>query len=332
MSGLPPTDENVNIPPAVQALSATADALFKAQFINQDTVQVEGEDDTSGGNEQPAAQEQEVEKETKPGKPLKADIERLYHGEKGRREQLQAQLREAEERMAAMEAQLNARKIAAPVQPPAPTRKQLVTEEEVKEFTPEFIDLVRRVAQEEVIPVASRFENTFTQFDKKVNAVAGVVVQSAQEKMYQYLDQTVPEWREINRNDDFLDWLEGSIPLSGQKRLDMLQSFYGRNDGPQVAKFFQTFLAEHAAVAPRANSTQTPRQPSVSLEQLAAPGRAKSVAPQAPTDDQTPFFTRSQVTQFYADVRRGAFAGRDAERDQLEKQIIAAGAAGRITD
>ena len=106
---------------------------------------------------------------------------------------------------------------------------------------------------------------------------------------------------------------------------------FERNDTPRVQAFFTGFLAEEAALDPASGETGRTEAPAnkVSLENLAAPGRAKSAAAtNAPAEK--PIFTRAQIAKFYADAAAGKFKGRDAERDRLERQIFEAEREGRI--
>ena len=153
-----------------------------------------------------------------------------------------------------------------------------------------------------------------------------------QQQMYAYLDNSLPDWRDINRDDEFLAWLDQIDIFSGQRRKDMLLNAHSQNSGPRVAAFFESFRKEAAALAPKAKASEQPVQktPTVSLDQLAAPGRARSAAPERPADE-TPFISRAQIAKFYADKASGKYRGREQEAVRFERDIAAASSEGRIT-
>jgi hypothetical protein len=145
------------------------------------------------------------------------------------------------------------------------------------------------------------------------------------------LDAQVPNWRELNSNSEFLSWLNLPDAYSGAIRKELLTAAYNRSDANRVAAFFKGFISDEAATNPASYSQPdhvAPRSNKVSLETLAAPGRAKTAAASAPAEK--PIFTRAHITEFYSDVRRGKYAGKEAEKDRIEKDIFAAQREGRI--
>jgi hypothetical protein len=153
----------------------------------------------------------------------------------------------------------------------------------------------------------------------------------ARDNMLGALDEKIPEWRDLNNDQNFLAWLRLPDPFSGAIRHDLLKAAYDQNQTARVQAFFQGFLAEEAAVAPANNAP--PARPGaaparVPLEQFAAPGRAKSAAANAPAEK--PIITRAQVTAFYADVAAGKYRGREAEKDANEAAIFSATNEGRL--
>ena len=149
--------------------------------------------------------------------------------------------------------------------------------------------------------------------------------------MLDHLDTKLANWREINVNDDFKEWLRLPDPYSGAIRFDMLRAAYAENNAPRVLAFFNGFLAEEAALAPSSGEPDPTAETvkKVPLETLAAPGRAKTAAGNnAPAEK--PIFTRAQIAKFYADAAAGKYRGKEVERDRFEKQIFEAEREGRI--
>jgi hypothetical protein len=102
-------------------------------------------------------------------------------------------------------------------------------------------------------------------------------------------------------------------------------------------RFFQAFLNEERATGQLPDTQAPPQAPpapraaAVPLDSLAAPGRAKPASGNgfAGAADK-PVFTRAQISEFYAKVRRGEYAGREQDKDRDEAAIYAAQREGRI--
>jgi hypothetical protein len=269
---------------------------------------------------------------------------------------------EALQRAAALEQQLAATQalLAGIAQPPAPTQvsrqESLVTDKEVQEYGADLIDVVRRAALEAVSPKLRTLEEQFRPVATAVQQMAPVVQHTQQEsqktaadlaheRMCDGLDAQVTDangnsiWEQINAAPEFQAWLDQVDPYAGTKRGAMLAAAYQSHDLPRVAAFFTGFMKEHAAVAPQgqqqtsapAGQTQ-PGTPAVSLASLAAPGTGVGgpVTAGAPNEPGQRVYTRSEIAAFYSDVNRGAYRGRDAEKQALEKDIFNAQKQGRI--
>ena len=115
----------------------------------------------------------------------------------------------------------------------------------------------------------------------------------------------------------------------------MLNTAFRAADAPRVIAFFKGFLNEEVATgqqpAPQPPASPQTRTAAVPLDTLAAPGRAKPAtgadSTSAPADK--PIITRAQIAAFYDQVRRGAYAGRDADKARDEAIIFAAQREGR---
>jgi hypothetical protein len=204
-----------------------------------------------------------------------------------------------------------------------------VTPEDVTTYGPELIDAMKRVALEAVQPELQHVVQQNRQTQQRV-------AQTAQASMYQQLDAQFPEWRSINTNPRFKAWCNSPDVYSGQVRGQLLKAAVQAANAPRTIAFFKGFQNEEVATgnapAPQAEPPQqAPRQAATTLETLTAPGRAKPA-----TGDTTvssadkPIITRQQIKDFYADVRRGVYAGRDEDKRILESRLSLAQREGRI--
>lgn len=310
-------------------------------------------------NPAPAAAEPPGEQlvETNPdGTP---NYENLYKALRGRHaadvrrareaaEAAEARAREALEQLAQVQRQPLPGENFDPKNPP-----KLVTEKEAEEFGPDLIDVMRRVAAETVMPMIAPIATKVGQVEGQAQATAKETERQFLTRMHSSMDAMVPGWSELNRDQKFIDWTQRPDVYSGLNRQELLQRAWYAGDSNRVAAFFQGFLAEEAATDPAAAEerqralagqvghappAQAPGQPApngqhqaaprVTLEQLAAPGRARAaVTPPA----GKPTWTAEGIAAFYQDVAAGKFRGRENERAATEADLMAAQREGRIT-
>lgn len=214
---------------------------------------------------------------------------------------------------------------AAHTTPPELQASSLLTPQEIADYGPEFLDVVGKKAREIAGAEVASLKQQIEQLSRGMQTTTQMTMAQARDAMLAQLDEKLPEWRNLNTDQNFLSWLRLPDPFSGAIRQDLLNAAYEQNNAPRVQAFFQGFLAEEAVVAPaNAPSATTPgaAPARVPLETFAAPGRAKSAAASAPAEK--PIITRAQVAQFYADVAAGKYRGREAERIENEGLIFAA--------
>lgn len=333
-----PVDPSTPVPAAVKRASAKSDELHK-QIYSKDAPPAEP---TPPADAPPAAPPAEaaappppvVTPEVTPAPPPAeppVDWKARYESAQGRLRRQDRIIGDYEARLAGLEATIASMHAAPTPGPTAPTSS--LTPAEVETYGQEFLDVVAKRAQEVVSPEVVALKKQVEDLQKQLGSTAEVVASDARSRMLRDLDQTVPRWRQLNRDEKFLDWLDLSDTYSGAIRHHLLKDAFARNDTDRVRAFFQGFLDTEAAAAPPLDPTATPPASppgdKVPLETFAAPGRAKSAAP-PPSPAEKPFFTRAQVTQFYVDVASKKYAGRDDEKRRLEQLIIEAGAEGRI--
>jgi hypothetical protein len=256
---------------------------------------------------------------------------------------LETQIQELRQQTLAQQTLLaNMSKPAAPAPAPAPTK--LVSDEETKEFGSDLIDVIRRAAREEVMaevgpliekrlqPVAQRAEMAHT----AAAATSQEVARRSQDDVLALLADEVPDWEQVNADEAFITWLQQPDAYSGEKRHDLLKRAFIRYDGPRVVAFFKGFLQEHAAVtaAPAqqpANPAASPAgTPKVQMKDLVAPGTPKQGSAVTPGSQAKRIWSSPEISQFYRDVSRGVYKGREKEAKQMEADIFLAQREGRV--
>jgi hypothetical protein len=221
---------------------------------------------------------------------------------------------------------------AAPSQPePTAPQARLITPVEETEYGAEMIDVIGRRAKEVLSPEVQTLKAEIEGLKRQIGGVSNVIVQDARQKMFADLDAALPSWRVQNNDQNFISWLGLPDEYSGAIRHSLLTQAFAQNQTSRVLAFFKGFLANEATPRPAGTASEISgaEAPKVSLESLAAPGRARQTGGTPPPAEK-PVITRAQIRDFYRAVNQGAYAGRDAEKLAIEKAILQASAEGRI--
>lgn len=342
-------DPDVKIPAAVRAASARSEQLFNSlrdqpaegseEVTSQGNPELEAATLAQGAPAQPTEQSAKAEQQPQTPPPAQAQPEgeesweHKYKSMHGRFLRSQEQLRTMSEQITNLQSVIASMQVAPATanQIPELDAEKLITPEEANDYGEDFLKVVGKKAREELAPVIKGYQAKIAELEQKLNGVSGAVQQSSHEKLLAKLDQDMPKWRELNTNEAFLDWLRLPDPYSGAIRHDMLKAAYAQGNPSRVLAFFNGFLAEEAVVAPAGqepDATVT-KVPKVPLQNLAAPGRAKTAA-SANAPAEKPIITRAQIAAFYADLAAGKYRGRDAEKNKAEAMIFEAQRDGRI--
>ena len=166
------------------------------------------------------------------------------------------------ERMQQLEQQLTAQKIrGTPDTTETPRVKpKLVTEEEARDYGDEFLTVVGKRAREEYAPEFDELASRLKRLEGRVEGVGSVIEKTQVNDVYGTLAGVVPNWRDVNRSDQFKTWLQYPDPFSGRKRHDMLLEAFSGHDAGRVVAFFKGYLTE-AAGLPQAQSNGTGSAP-----------------------------------------------------------------------
>ncbi len=323
---LAPEDTNVIIPESVKRAAALAESFYRPQ-PDPNAPPATPQPDPNATPVAAATPAPAAPAPAAPAAPPTAEEwENRYKAMKGRYDQSQLQLGEMQQQITQMGTELHHLQTARAAPPVAPTK--LITEQEQKDYGDEFLTVVRKAATEEFAPVVDGLKQEVTTLRERLASKANQDVWAA-------LDQTVPEWRTINKSPAFINWLSLRDTYSGAIRRVLLNDAFRAADAPRVLSFFRGFVTDEAATgsaplspAPATAALAPVRQAAVSLEVLAAPGRAQSSP--ASAAGEKPVFTRAQIRDFYDDVRLQVYLGRDAEKGQIEQAIFAAQREGRV--
>jgi len=257
-------------------------------------------------------------------------LQGMYNAEVPR---LTAQINESNQRLGQMEQLIASMQVRAPVAQAQPAPQSVLTEDEVEEYG-ESIDIMRKVFQEASTKDQERIgqlENALRQLHgqivPRVEQLATNQAQSADQNFWAALSRTVPDWREVNADPRFQDWLLQVDSLSGNSRQVYLENAQQSLDADRVAYFFASWAEENGTAAEARNNRPAAAS---ELERQVVPGRSRNTG--APTGNQLKTYTPKDIADFFADVRMGKYKGREEDRGKIERDIFAAQRDGRIVN
>jgi hypothetical protein len=141
-------------------------------------------------------------------------------------------------------------------------------------------------------------------------------------------------WRQLNDAPAFLSWLSELDQFSARPRIELLREAYAQGDANRTGRFFKSYLAEHTAPPGSRAPAHTQLNGSAGrmrLEELAAPGRAAASGTNGGASPERRMWTNREIGAFYRDVQRGVYRTRQADKDRIEADILAAASEGRVT-
>lgn len=229
-----------------------------------------------------------------------------------------AQIRDLEQQLADRDQTIESLRSAPQQNSTTEEKKTLATPEELEEYGEDFVTFVQRIAD----TAAQRHTERLT---PRIEEIRGEVSksgqQAAQNRVYTFLDNNVPIWRERNRDPGFLGWLNDMDPMSGQPRKQLLLQAFEAGEAQRVANIFQAY-------GPVEKQPDQSTSSKVPLDQLAGPQRpAPAGQPQETPKPET--WSRADIEKFYTDVQKGKIKGE--EKDKKERDLASAMADGRIS-
>jgi hypothetical protein len=172
-----------------------------------------------------------------------------------------------------------------------------LTQKDVDDYGPDVLDLAQRAALHAMTPELQRL-------DAQNESLSQQLAQERRRGLHQTLDSSLPNWREIDDDPRWRQWLLLSDPLNGRPRQALLNEAIARGDATRVLTFFRGFLAE----APQGQQPQRQSPP--------------------PTGGGGRVYSREDIKRYSDLYRRGRIPEADYQR--LSADIHAASKEGRI--
>jgi hypothetical protein len=127
--------------------------------------------------------------------------------------------------------------------------------------------------------------------------------------MYQLLDAKIPDWRTINQDQGFVQWLSEKDVYSRKTKNDLLLDAYAAGDVETVANMFGGFKA----IAQEDNQDQDDLAPSSTTS-----GSVDN------TQSAQTTITRAYISKFYQDVALGRYKGKEKLMNEIHAKIDSA--------
>lgn len=246
----------------------------------------------------------------------------------------QSDLETAKQQIADLKEQLQS-KPKAEVEAPRNT----FTPEEIADYGEDLLDIMGRKAREivetEYQPTINQLNGQITELQQRLGETRQTVQKVETNEVFAYLDREVADWRKVNVDPAFHEWLDNIDPYSGKTRKALMIEAFDRKNAHQVKAFFDGFNKENAAIIP--NSTDptpsgqggTESGSTLNLGNYVAPGAGRSGgAADAPTNRR--IWKSTEISSFYSDVQKGRYRNRPEDKARIEADIIAATREGRV--
>ena len=177
--------------------------------------------------------------------------------------ELRQRINNTESLLASMQA------VQAPAAPAEPSATELpeVTEDEIRQFGPDLVDLIGRVAERTLLPqIDSRVQplgDRIAAGEQSASQTVKDELKSNRDKLLDTLTTAVPEWTQQNEDKVFLRWLNENDPYAGVPRGALLTNAFNSNNAEVVIAIFKGFQTENAVVTPEGEVTPpvTPEEP-----------------------------------------------------------------------
>lgn len=272
--------------------------------------------DEAATTENPPDQNAEVER-------LKAELERAQQAYNTLRGKYDSELPELYRSVKALTEEVASLKSAPAPQKPAETVPEVVTA--LQESHPAMVEAITYLAKKAASEaINSAVSDTVKPLEERLNMTARTVKETAEERFERTLDEQVKgDWRMIDKDPKFIEWLNVSDRYTGVTRLDLLRRAYQSGLAGTVANFFNDYLSETGQL----NNPAPPK----SKSNLVAPSSSSNKAKQ-PVPTEIEPISRRDLVQFSNDLISGKYVGREEEQKKMQAKIDRAIAAGRITD
>lgn len=222
---------------------------------------------------------------------------------------------ELRSRTAEVMASYHAPKPSATKSDPEPVPDEV---KKLQEDLPEAFKTMAYLAKKEVKAELGNLDGKFKEVEQRITS-------TTQESFFDRLDGRVADWEVINKQPDFLNWLQTPEGYSGKTYHDLLQNAVDSRDLERTAKFFNDF--KKSRETPPTQPTPPKQEPKTN--KFTAPPKGAGAQPPKPAPE-VETVTTSFIKNFGNEIAQGKWKGKEAEVEAINKKINIALAAGKV--
>ncbi len=248
-------------------------------------------------------------------------LQGMFNAEVGK---LQQQVKELVAQNTALNQHLAEAK--APTKQPQP-KDDLVTDKDREEFGTDLLDVSRRVAESVMREHVTALQEQLAQRDQKVAQLEAQLGRTGGEvasmSFEQQLERRVPGFTKINASPEWIEWLQGVVPDTGEPRIAYAQAAFDAGDVERVARYVEAFKSSRApqkAVEPPNASRQDELNRQVTPTRSSAPVQI----------NQPRVYTRAEWDRQWDRAVLLARQGKSDESAVLESELTAAATQNRV--
>lgn len=181
----------------------------------------------------------------------------------------------------------------------------------LEEFGPETVKVMRAMVKAEVGKVSS-----------EVSEVRKTQQESSESLYYRELDRLAPNWRKLNTDPDFLEWLNEPEGISKVQRGQNLDAANKRRDAGVVAAYFTAYE----------KAIQGGKKPESGLEAEVVPDTSGGSGGGEPPAEVKKTYTAAEVRRIYSEIASGQGIYRNNQKAaaDMQRELENAAREGRI--
>lgn len=195
-----------------------------------------------------------------------------------------------------------------------------ITEEERMILGEEAVNVLMKVHEKSVNPIKEQLATERNARLRAEEADAQRNQVAAQAMFVQRLERLVPAYADIDTDPAFLKWMEHQDEWSGVERKTLFQRAVVNGDVGRAAEFYATYHNLTSKGAPRDNLANK-------VTPTGSSSGASSLPPSSTGSDE---ISMAFINNFYNDVNRGKYKGRQALMNEIESKIDKAYSEGRV--
>lgn len=197
----------------------------------------------------------------------------------------------------------------------APVRKEdtFDSDPDIQNIITEYPSLAKGIEKLASKIVAEKIKKTEAAVSERLN-------KTELDTYHSQLDAKVKDWRKINADPKFMEWLQVRDRYTGATRHELLMHSFNNFDAETSATFFSDYAKEKGlAVQSKKNAKET---------NMALDTAGNDLPPQG--GKKTGYISRADITQFYRDRAMGKFQGSEETAAKIEARILRAVKEGKV--